>query len=84
METVLRFLRKLKFLFFRGQFNRELEEEMVFHREQVEKDLEPDVVYSDAASTAGFRSRGRPIQSLGPGPSRWPGRLAGRQEDPVL
>jgi len=35
METVLRFLRKLKFLFFRGQFNRELEEEMVFHREQV-------------------------------------------------
>jgi hypothetical protein len=42
MEVVLRFLRKLKFLFFRGQFNRELEEEMIFHREQVEKDLERD------------------------------------------
>jgi predicted permease len=58
MEVVLRFLRKLKFLFFRGQFNRELEEEMIFHREQVEKDLEPAVVSSDAASRAAYRQFG--------------------------
>jgi predicted permease len=58
MEVVLRFLRKLKILLFRGQFHRELEEEMVFHREQVEKDLERDVVSSDAASTAAHRQFG--------------------------
>lgn len=37
MEVVLRFLRKLKFLLFRGQFNRELDEEMIFHRDQVQE-----------------------------------------------
>ena len=58
MEVVLRFLRKLKFLFFRGQFNRELEEEMIFHREQVQKDLQGAVVSSDAASRAAYRQFG--------------------------
>jgi predicted permease len=58
MEVVLRFLRKLKFLFFRDQFHRELEEEMIFHREQVEKHLQCDVVSSDAASGAAYRQFG--------------------------
>jgi hypothetical protein len=58
MEIVLRFLRKLKFLFFRGQFHRDLEEEMTFHREQVEKDLERDVISSDAMPAAAYRQFG--------------------------
>ena len=37
METILRFLRRLRVLVLRRQFNRELEEEMIFHREQAEK-----------------------------------------------
>jgi hypothetical protein len=58
MEFVLRYLRKLKFLLFRRQFNRELEEEMIYHREQVQKDLQADIASSDAASKAAYRQFG--------------------------
>jgi predicted permease len=49
METALRFLRKLKVLVFRGKFSRDLEEEMLFHREQAEKDLQAAGMPSDTA-----------------------------------
>jgi predicted permease len=58
MEFVLRYLRKLKILLFRGQFHRELEEEMIFHREQVQKDLQGDIASSDTASSAAYRQFG--------------------------
>jgi hypothetical protein len=47
MEAILRFLRRLRVLAFRRQFNRALEEEMIFHREQAEKGLQSEGVPSD-------------------------------------
>src|SRR5579863_2276233 len=39
MNSISRFFRKLAFLFRRGRFRCELEEEMSFHREQAEREL---------------------------------------------
>jgi predicted permease len=58
MEAILRFLRRLKVLAFRRQFNRELEEEMIFHREQAEKELQSEGVPSDVAHNVAHRQFG--------------------------
>ena len=42
MDPLARIFRKLKLLVFRGKFNRELEEEMAFHRERAEEELRSD------------------------------------------
>jgi len=39
MNSISRFFRKLAFLFRRGRFRSELDEEMTFHREQAEREL---------------------------------------------
>ena len=39
MNPLIRILRKLSILFRSGRFRRELDEEMAFHREQMEKEL---------------------------------------------
>ncbi len=39
MSTVMSLLRKLALLLRRGQFGQELDEEMTFHREQMEREL---------------------------------------------
>ncbi len=49
METILRTLRKLRFLVFREKFRKDLEEEMLFHRDQAAQDLQADGIAADTA-----------------------------------
>ncbi len=58
MDSILRFFRKLGFLLRREKFNSELEEEMAFHREQREKELQSDGITPDAAQHAARRQFG--------------------------
>jgi putative ABC transport system permease protein len=58
MEAQLRFVRKLWFFIRREQFNSELVEEMAFHREQTEKQLQADGMSSDSARYAAARQFG--------------------------
>ena len=58
MDSILWFFRKLGFLLRREKFNSELEEEMAWHREQQERDLEADGVTPDAAQHAAKRQFG--------------------------
>ena len=59
MRAILRFLRRLRVLALRRQFNRELEEEMIFHREQAEKkELQSEGVPSDVAHNVAHRQFG--------------------------
>ncbi len=58
MDSFLRFFRKLGFLFRRDKFNSELEEEMAYHREQQEKELQSDGMTPDAAQHAARRQFG--------------------------
>lgn len=60
MNTLLRFLRKLKVLFLRENFNHDLEEEMAFHREQVEKEFRADGTAPQDATYAVRRQFGNP------------------------
>jgi predicted permease len=53
-----RFFLKLALLFRRRRFNSELDEEMAFHREQVEKDLIADGMTAKAARYAALRQFG--------------------------
>jgi len=53
-----RFFSKLALLFRRRRFNSELDEEMAFHREQVEKDLIADGMTAKAARYAALRQFG--------------------------
>ena len=53
-----RFFSKLALLFRRRRFNSELDEEMAFHREQVEKDLIADGMPAKAARYAAMRQFG--------------------------
>jgi len=53
-----RFFSKLALLFRRRRFNSELDEEMAFHREQVEKDLIADGMTAKAARYAAMRQFG--------------------------
>src|SRR5271165_3428162 len=58
MDSFLRFFRKLGFLLRRDKFNSELEEEMAYHREQQEKELQSDGMTPDAAQHAARRHFG--------------------------
>jgi macrolide transport system ATP-binding/permease protein len=62
MDSVARFFKKLGMLFRREEFNRELEEEMAFHREQKEKELREAGVASEAAHRAVAREFGNPTR----------------------
>lgn len=56
MESVAGLIRKLQLLLHRQRFNRELEEELAFHREQVEQELRDDgMTMEDAHSLASRR-----------------------------
>jgi putative ABC transport system permease protein len=56
MQSVAVFLRKLQVLFHRARFHRDLDEELAFHREQVEEELRGDGM---AAEDAHFAARRR-------------------------
>src|SRR5271165_5955352 len=58
MDSFLRFYRKLGFLLRRDKFNSELEEEMAYHREQQEKELQSDGMTPEAAQHAARREFG--------------------------
>ena len=58
MNALTRFLRKLVILFRRGQFHSELDEEMAFHRAQVEKELIDDGMTPEDARYAARRQFG--------------------------
>src|SRR5579863_4937539 len=64
-----RFVNKLRVLFRRNRFRHELDEEMAFHREQVETLLVREGMTSEAARYAAMRQLGNPTllkeQSLG-------------------
>lgn len=60
MNSIVRFLRKLQILFGRKKFESELEEEMAFHREQAEKELQADGISPEAAKYAARRRLGNP------------------------
>src|ERR1700744_2935574 len=58
MNALVRFLKKMELLILRKRFSRELEEEMVFHREQVENQLRSDGMEPEAAQQAARRQFG--------------------------
>ena len=58
MQAITLFLRKLRILFSRDTFNRELEEEMAFHREQVQQDLQSEGLPATTARQAASRQFG--------------------------
>jgi predicted permease len=53
-----RFLNKLMFLLRRGRFQRELDEEMAFHRTQAEREFAAEGMTAEAAHTAAMRQFG--------------------------
>lgn len=58
MDSILRLFRKLSLLFRRGRFNDELAEEMAFHREQAEKELQAEGMSPESARYAAMRQFG--------------------------
>jgi macrolide transport system ATP-binding/permease protein len=58
MGSITRFLKKLRILAGRERFNSELEEEMAFHREQIQKELQESGMSSDTAQHAARRQFG--------------------------
>src|SRR5271155_2451272 len=58
MDSIARFFRKLGFFLRREKFDSELEEEMAYHREQQEKDMQSDGMTPDAAQHAAKRQFG--------------------------
>ena len=64
MDFIPRFFRKLWIFIRREKFRGELAEEMAFHREQTEKDLQTDDVTSEAAKYAARRQFGNTTQTL--------------------
>lgn len=58
MNSIIRFFRKLEILFTRQHFQRDLEEEMTFHREQQEKALQAEGVAPEEAKYAAKREFG--------------------------
>jgi macrolide transport system ATP-binding/permease protein len=52
MQAIALFLRKLRILFGRYKFNRDLDEEMAFHREQAQQKLQSDGLPAEAAQHA--------------------------------
>jgi len=61
MNSIL-FLRKLSLLFRRARFQRELEEEMTFHRERLERELANDGIDPEEAHYAAHRRFGNELQ----------------------
>src|ERR1700730_2920502 len=62
MDSIARFFKKLGMLLRRETFNSELEEEMAFHREQMEKELREAGVAPEAAHQAAAREFGNPTR----------------------
>jgi macrolide transport system ATP-binding/permease protein len=62
MESPGHFFRKLERFFLREKFNRELEEEMAFHREQSERELRSAGMAADAARHAARRGFGNDMR----------------------
>ncbi len=58
MQAMTLFLRKLRILFSRDRFNRELDEEMAFHREQAQQEMQSDGMPADTARYAARRQFG--------------------------
>jgi macrolide transport system ATP-binding/permease protein len=58
MDAIIRFFKKLRILFTRKRFHRELEEEMAFHREQQEKTLQAEGLAPEEAKYAAKRRFG--------------------------
>jgi macrolide transport system ATP-binding/permease protein len=58
MDSLTRFMKKLAILFRRGQFHSELDEEMAFHRAQVEKELIDSGMTPENARYAAMRQFG--------------------------
>ena len=58
MESLAAFFRKLRTLLRRDQFNRDLDDEMAFHREQIERELRGDGLDVDDARSAARRRLG--------------------------
>jgi putative ABC transport system permease protein len=58
MQAVLRWFRQLRLLFQRGKFRDDLTEEMAFHREQAEQQLQSDGMSSESARHAAARQFG--------------------------
>src|SRR6201996_8246483 len=58
MQAITLFLRKLRILFTRDTFHRELEEEMAFHREQVQQNLQSEGLPAATAQQAARRQFG--------------------------
>jgi macrolide transport system ATP-binding/permease protein len=58
MGSFTRFLKKLRIFLGRDKFNSELEEEMAFHREQLQLEMQEDGLPSDAARHAAHRQFG--------------------------
>lgn len=62
MDRLARIFRKLRLLFKREKFNRELEEEMAFHREQMERELIADGIPANEAPFAARRRFGNDVR----------------------
>lgn len=65
MDAVVRFFRKLSILIRREKFNRELDEEMAFHRSQTERELIADGVENKAAHYTAKRQFGNDLRLRG-------------------
>ena len=62
MDALLQFLRKLSILLRRERFNRDLQEEMAYHRERLERELRESGVDPDEARYAAQRRFGNDLQ----------------------
>ena len=62
MESILLLLRKVRFFLRRDQFNDDLAEEMAFHREQTEKQLQGDGMSPESAHYAAERQFGNAVR----------------------
>jgi putative ABC transport system permease protein len=62
MKSVAAFVRKLQVLFHRGHFNRELEEELAFHRQQIEEEMRGDGMSAEEAQCAAGRRIGSHVR----------------------
>ncbi|HTD96873.1 MAG TPA: ABC transporter permease [Edaphobacter sp.] len=60
MNPIARLFKKLSLFTHRKDFNRDLEEEMTFHREQKESDLQSEGLAPEAAHRAAMRDFGNP------------------------
>jgi macrolide transport system ATP-binding/permease protein len=62
MSALDRWARKIRFLFRRNQFSDELNEEIAFHREQMEKDLRAEGMSAEEARHAAARQFGNTLR----------------------